>query len=446
MNKIISFFLIFFMSLLTTNCSGDDKVQDEESYDNTTKQDTLKTDDSYKAIATIYPKRIYGRTIDHFFLDLKGWENIASNQDKANLFFQDLDMDGIRINIHGENIKPAHPAKGVVDSIYYATMLQSIRVAKLARGDKPFYIFASKKSSGKSWPNWVYAGDTLNPSKYSDMVIDYLKFLKNHDITVDYLGIANEMNNITPDIYAQTVIALKDKCLENDIKIPKMIGPDKWEPIGNKPSCWIKNFLDKGYGDQLDIYGTHYYPNHRYYDKVTYELSLIGDRDFWATEPHWTGIESGTDYLNAEKSVCALWDLTDNGMNAFMWWGYGVSFHQSQYICQEFSAPIHGAQPCKMEDFDGESTTTYGKFQTRSFIKGNNLEVYIINNNTRVINNAPFKIDSANISGDVIATQFIENGPVSGDKNTVKPVTNNVFLYTIPAKSFIHFSVPLDLK
>jgi len=398
-------------------------------------------------LATIYPHQIYGHTINHFFLDLKGRENKISTRQEAKLFFQNEDMDGIRINIHGEKKKPAHPESGVVDSTYYTTMLQSIRNAKAARGDKPFYVFASKKLDGKtSFPSWVKDNNGIIPEKYVELLMDYLKFMKEKNINVDYLGIDNETNfnegNITPEKFNEIVNLLREKCENNNITFPKIVGPDRYEPMGERSDCWIKLFMDAGYGDQLDIYGTHYYPNHRYYDKLTYELGLIGDRPFWSTELHWdSASNTGSAYNSAEQAICTLWDQTDNGLNAFMWWGNGLG-----YICQEFSAPIHGSQPCKMEDFDGESTTEYGKLQTRSFINGNTLEIYVINNNSRIINSAPFKVDSATISGDVTATQFTENGSESGYTNTIKPVTNNVFLYKIDANSFIHFTVPLTFE
>ena len=121
---------LWIVSLLNTNCSGDESINEIADSDNSSS--TATDEDNYKPVATIYPKQLYGCKINKFFLDLKGWSNIVSSQQKAELYFQDLDMDGVRINIHGEDSKPAHPESGVVDSTYYTTMLQSIRKAKVA--------------------------------------------------------------------------------------------------------------------------------------------------------------------------------------------------------------------------------------------------------------------------------------------------------------------------
>lgn len=70
--------------------------------------------------------------------------------------------------------------------------------------------------------------------------------------------------------------------------MPLIAGPDRYQPMGDVDNCWMKQFVAENRGDCLDIYGMHYYPKHReIFDALKFELSLIGDRPFWATEPHW---------------------------------------------------------------------------------------------------------------------------------------------------------------
>jgi len=400
-------------------------------------------------LATIYPHQIYGHKINHFFLDLKGGENKVSNKQKAILFFQNNDMDGIRINIHGEKKKPAHPALGIVDSTYYVKMLKSIRNAKAARGDKPFYIFASKKLTAKtSFPDWVKDKDGVIPSKYVDLLIDYFKFMKAKGISIDYLGIDNEINfnegNITPDKFNEIVILFREKCKENHIAIPKIVGPDRYEPMGNKKNCWIRQFLGKEYGNQLDIYGTHYYPEHRYKNRLIYELGLIGNRPFWATEPHWDrASKTGSIFNSAEQAICTLWDQTDLGMSAFMWWGDGSGKSKTQYMRNEVSIPIHGAQPVLMTDYDGISTKTYGNIQSRAFLHNNILEVYFINNSMKQFKEFKIKINSEKIKKYINVKQFTLTGPNKGVDTTITPSSDNSFTCEIPAISLTHCTIEL---
>ena len=64
--------------------------------------------------------------------------------------------------------------------------------------------------------------------------------------------------------------------------MPLIIGPERYQPMGDVTNCWMKLFLAENRGDCLDIYGMHYYPKHReIFDKLEFELSLIGVRRIW---------------------------------------------------------------------------------------------------------------------------------------------------------------------
>ena len=75
--------------------------------------------------------------------------------------------------------------------------------------------------------------------------------------------------------------------------------------MGDVDNCWMKQFVAENRGDCLDIYGMHYYPKHReIFDALKFELSLIGDRPFWATEPHWDAKDGENDMLDyAETAI-----------------------------------------------------------------------------------------------------------------------------------------------
>lgn len=422
---------------------GSQKLPEAES-------STLHVADSKEVIATIYPNQSYSRQISHFFLDLKGWQNLASTPEKAHVYFVDQDMNGVRVNIHGEPNKPAHPASGVVDGSYYEVMITSIKNAQEARGDKPFEIFASKKLQGKeSFPDWVKDSNGVIPEKYVELLVDYFKYMNAQGLEIDYLGIDNEINfnegNITPVKFNQIVNLFRQACIDNDIKMPKIIGPDRYEPMGDVDNCWIEEFMTAGYGDNLDIYGTHYYPNHRYLDKLTYELGLIEDKPFWATEPHWDKAEKrGGLMIAAEEAICALWDQTDNGMEGFMWWAYGTSPVERQYMCEEVSVPIYKAQPIRMDDLDGPDIQTYGKLQSRSFRRGNTLEVYFVNNTATTYKDVAAAVDAKTIDGLITMTVFTESTAAQGgETSTIEPVSTQIFSFTLPPYSMTHFTISL---
>ena len=152
----------------------------------------------------------------------------------------------------------------------------------------------------------------------------------------------------------QVVDYLKEQSIKQNFKMPLIVGPERYEPMGDVENCWWKKFLDSGWGERIDIYGTHYYPEHRYYDKLRFELSLIGERPFWATEPHWGSETAQPDILNhAETAICTLWDQTDLGMDGFMWWDYKRAGNLRGCLMRAVSVPLRGARPVEMTDHDG---------------------------------------------------------------------------------------------
>lgn len=406
--------------------------------------------------AVISPDKFYGKVIKHLFFDLKSNNAAISSLNVANNLFVNDDFDGLRISILGNANRPAHPSEGVIVSKYYQYLINSIKRAQTARGNKELTIFASKKLEGKnSFPDWVKDENGVIPEKYGIMLVDYLLYMKENDIHVDVLAIDNEANfnegKITPEKHAAVVAYLKEQADLKGFDMPLILGPDRYEPMGNVGSCWLKNFLDANYGSTLDIYGTHYYPSHRYFDKLKYELSLIGDRPFWATEPHWSSPVAAPDMLlHAETAIATLWDQTDLGMDAFMWWAYQRAGSLRGCLMRAVSVPIHGAQPIQMIDHDGVDTFTKGKLQTRAFRKGNTIDVYLINMCAKeelgqavAYKDYEIGLDAEHIDGDVSYVQWTDTSAVEGTNYTTTTIDGKKVMLTIPKRSITHLQFQL---
>lgn len=406
--------------------------------------------------AVISPEKYYGRQIKDFFYDLKLNASAINTAAKANEFFVEDGMNGVRVSIYGDATRPAHPEPGKIDESYYTKMIASINRAKTARGDKGLTIFASKKLDGKnSFPDWVKDKNGVIPEKYGQMLVDYILYMKELNIIVDVLGIDNEINfnegNITPQKHMQIVDYLKEQSIKQNFKMPLIVGPERYEPMGDVENCWWKKFLDSGWGERIDIYGTHYYPEHRYYDKLRFELSLIGERPFWATEPHWGSETAQPDILNhAETAICTLWDQTDLGMDGFMWWDYKRAGNLRGCLMRAVSVPLRGARPVEMTDHDGTGTFAKGKLQTRAFREGNLLNVYAINMCPKEevadavgYENYEFGLDKGMIDGEVTYTQWRDDTPVEGENAVAFKVNDRKFSVNLPVRSITHFQFQL---
>lgn len=246
-----------------------------------------------------------GELIDIFFYDIKQGNRNLKNANEANEIFNIDDANGLRIPIRGEDNIPAHPSAGTVVDNLYTDILTSINLATQARAGKPLKIFASKKLQGQtSFPSWVKDANGIIPAQYAILLADFIEFMNSKNIKIDYLGIDNEFvyneGNITPQKYAQTIAELRILATARGFDMPLLVG---YEDSGPDKRNWVKNLIDNGWGDTMDIYGTHYYPQFRPKDKLINDLALIGNRPFWSTEPHWDKKADVNDFDEAEAGM-----------------------------------------------------------------------------------------------------------------------------------------------
>ncbi len=417
----------------------------------TTSVAAAKQTNTKEAESVISADDYFSRTIQHQFYDLKlSTGAIKSEKIAYDLFVEDR-MSGVRIPIFGNDKRPAHPASGVVERKYYDSMIRSIRNAKAASKDD-ILIFASKKLDGKtSFPAWVKGKDgEVDTKLYSELLVDFILFMKDNDMEIDYLAVDNEYEfnegRITPQRYIEIVNYVKAAAKEHGFKTPIFVGAERYEPMGDTPRNWVEKLLNtKGGAESMDIYGTHYYPKHRFYDRLVYDMSLIGDREVWATEPHW-GSKVEDQLAYADKAICTLWDHTDLGVDCFIWWGYSRSGNYTGYIKRAVSTPLPGSRPIRVTDPDGESIREEGKLQVRAFRNGDQIDLYVINVATegeRSFKGYTFELDSSEgyrLKGGIECRQWSDNDTPEGDIVRAKADGKSSFSLNIPHRSITHIT------
>jgi hypothetical protein len=220
--------------------------------------------------------------------------------------------------------------------------------------------------------------------------------------------------------------------------MPLLVG---YEDYGPNKLNWLKTLMNNGWGDKMDIYGTHYYPHLRPKDKLIADIALIGNIPFWSTEPHWDSDAAVNDFDEAEQGMLALWDQIDLGMSGFMWWNYELNSLRGK-LMRAASVPLLGAKPIKITDIDGENIATLGKLQTRAFIEGKTITVFAINMNNTVLNNYTFKIEGTSILGKVNSLLWTETSAIDGVSSLIIPEgdTSNIFSLTLPVRSITRFT------
>ncbi len=444
------------------SCSSSSATEPTEPTTEPTEETlTPPTLDNEEWCGVIKADEYYGRKLTKHFYDLKYAAGAINSTTKAYTYFKLDNMNGIRCSIFGNDDAPAHPSSGVVEASYYEKMITSIKYAMIARGSEPLTIFASKKLNGTgTFPSWVKESDglTVNPENYSKMLLDFIEYMDSEGITIDVLGIDNEIeyskSGLEPDTYHATVTRLKERLTDAGLPIPLFIAPERYK-VNN---TWMQTFFDnEEYHSSMDIYGMHYYPTQRdnFYDPLKVDLELKGEREFWATEPHWN-IDSSisspyTDVLHyAEDTIGAIWDQTDLGLDNIIWWAYSREGDTRGYLIYNITVPIFEAQPIMVEDHDGWDIRDSRLLHTRAFRRDNTIIFYALNlcaNTAENENytNYHFKVEGAKVAGTKASQrQWRDDAMVEGESSTINVYDGESIYLNLPSRSITMVELTLE--
>jgi len=300
----------------------------------------------------------------------------------------------------------------------------AMKAAKTAMKIKPdVKVFASLRIEGiygvsvdgkalGTFPAWAYNGDAdvkNNPKKgyvkadvYTDMLANYLVYMKKNGVPVDYLGIDNEPEHSCTgfdrnfDLYITVLDGLKAKAAAMGFDMPKQfVAP---EPIGPKPEHidFVKYLIDKtGRGDLITILGTHYYPIWRYNNpkmqaRLGQMVAAAKGRPFWMTEAHYDDLEhtkkapDWTELDRANLFMVTNFDLFDLGCSGYFVWDYKRDdSNKKGSICRELAQSTAGytSAPVNINlNPDGTSSNAVDRgFNIRAFVDGKAVSVWITN-------------------------------------------------------------------
>lgn len=383
--------------------------------------------------------------IDAFYYDVKQSNRNITSIEQANELYNVDDMNGMRVPIFGNLASPAHPAPGVVVESVYERELASIEFAKQIRGNRPFSLFASKKLENKdSFPDWVKDENGVIPDQYAILVADYIEFMIEKGHPIEYLGVDNEFEFnegvITPQKYIDIIDELRLLADARGFEMPILVG---YEDFGPDKNNWVQEFLDLNGGDRMEIYGTHYYPEFRPYEKLLLDLERVGDIPFWSTEPHWDNKSTVEDFQEALEGMVTLWQQTDNNMSGFMWWNYEVNGNLRSNLMRMSSTPLLGARPIDITDIDGTDIIELNKLHTRAFIEENTITVYAVNFSGNTYQNYGFQLEGSSITESIEAIQWTDLTGANGETSTLSALGDdeNIFGFTLPNRSITRFTL-----
>ena len=419
--------------------------------------DYAPVEPEYETQATISPLDTFGCVTRFHMLDLNGDPDKASDASTAYAAFSEQGMNGIRFPLYCGDYYGGHPEEGVVvDSVYERPLASLANAVRYYAGTEPFQIFLGIKcmTSDKNeyYPDWVSTEDDyIKPDKYAQMIIDFIAFMDEKGYEINAVAIDKENVRMDIEDFKESVDSIRAMAKRLGYTVPKIVAPELLDPQGDVSSGWMNTLYDLGYEDRYDIFGNHYYQRDHTesgFAKLKYEYDLAQSdkaRPQWATEPHWNG---NADIYVAETAIGVMFDHTDLGLEAFMWWGYPItgSSNYKNPIMRAYSQGILHSRPIRMIDHDGEETFTKGKLQSRAYLRGDEVNVFLINvvnvNYTDEIEPVSYEdyaielLDNFSIDGKVTVRQWRDDTDYEGEVSLVSPVKDNQFLIDIPTGSF----------
>jgi len=392
--------------------------------------------------AIIYPNTA-GQLITGWGYDIKeGGKAAGVTPDYARTLFVTNRMNCLRIPIYGDASDPAHPSSGVVIGSYYSDTLSAMTNARAANSN--VILFASKKLDGQnSFPSWTKNSNGVIPSQYAAMLADYLQFMQSNGFTMDVLGVDNERTynegNITASTFDQIITNLASLSVSRSFTMPKaLIGPENYAPDTN----WLTNLNKNGWNNLLGIVGTHYYPQNRPIDKLQNLVQLAGSLPVWNSEVHWQSLSSPADAIDeAQQNIGAIFDCTDCGLSAYVWWAFGDAGAIQGEMEQALTTNLLDTCPVYMDDIDGPSASTPGQLITRAFASASCLVVWAINDSTNVYNDYGFRLMSGVFNGNAAYVQWTASNETIGNASMTD---SNIFRLTLPARTVTMFTAPFN--
>ena|GEM_PF-1637630 len=340
----------------------------------------------------------------------------------TNLFNED-GMTMLRVPIFCNYFNQSDHTVQETNSYWVAAM----KATKAAMQIKPdVKIFASLKIEGiygvsvdggttlGTFPTWAYnsssKGITDNPNNgyvnatvYTDMLANYLLYMKKNGVPVDYLGIDNEPEHSCTGfdrnfaLYITVLDSLKAKAATMGFDMPKQfVAP---EPLGPKQQhIDFVNYIvtTKNRGDLMTVLGTHYYPVWRYNNpdlqsRLKQIVAAAKGRPLWMTEAHYDALTSDqisqgwTELDRANLFMVTNFDLYDSGCSGYIMWSYKRTDSGSTKgsVCRELAQSTVGYTPAPIDinlNPDGTSKNALDRgFNIRALVNVKAVSVWITN-------------------------------------------------------------------
>eukprot|EP00854_Cymbomonas_tetramitiformis_P005556 gene5556-6740_t len=333
-----------------------------------------------------------------------------------------------------------HPYPGKVNRAAYEGEISDVVHAKAVKPD--IKLFASlrlcvNEETGVFYPalpNWCLYNETdkqqgkwdgskdtqVKAPMYAELLADFLTFSESAGIFYDFLGIENESGLIGNKTFVDVVTELKTLQKLRNFTLPLFVGPDLYGP----PTTWFHGLEGLHGGDLMNVAGTHYYSQlvfstkkgrlHVQDDLTNFVASVPPNTPKWHSEVHWVKakdivptdlIGRSANHIDELENLLAVQaNLYDHGFSGFVWWSYGTKTAEFAPTSTDIQrVAMHAVTestlmrtPVLMDDHDGKNASQYS-FTSRALRRGDNIVVWVTNNNDAAWEAYPFILASGNL-------------------------------------------------
>lgn len=380
----------------------------------------------------VNPDVSIGPTILRAGWDIKAWPNRLDTVSEARGMYVDVDANFIRIPFSPN----AHSADGTVDVSQYDTQLAAIRSVLTVRPDVE--IYASVRLLGaNTFPAWVSQptaawpaqtgsifGNTVNrpnPEFYSRMVADYLAYLRDEGISIDFLGLNNETDGAVPfDRYIATHDLLEARLdlagFVGEFRDFDYVGPDTFGlPTAER---FIDDLADAGRLDTIDIVTSHYYPQFDSGNESDWQdlTALSGGKPLFHSELHMPGNSDAIDELSqtVRDALSVQFASIRNGVDSYIWWDSGNDTDEVRDVIKRevMTTTLGGAPVLTTPTYQGKGDPD-GLPLFQAFVEGSQVTLWIANPGGD-INDLPVNMLSQQVGSCLGGTYFLAP---DGDNN-----------------------------
>lgn len=358
--------------------------------------------------------------------DIKAWPLRLNSAAEARRLYRDVPANFLRIPFFAT----AHNEDGSVNTSAYSDELNAIRA--VLRENPDVEVYASLKlQGGNTYPDWVGQGtndwpaetgrifgntvDRPNPELFSTMVTDYLSYLKDEGVAIDYLGLNNETEGaLDVERYIATYDLLQPKLASEGITGEygdfEYVGPDSFGlPTAER---FVDDVRDAGRLDTLDYAASHYYPQHTSGSEGDWEdlSQKSGGLPLWHTEVHMPGNTAAINEISqtVRDSLSVLFASFRNGVDSFIWWESPNTIDTVREVVKaDIISTTLGAAPVFTTPlYDGKGDPD-GEALFQAFVDGKEVSLWIVNPDDQAVTDLPIELLGQPLESEVTSITYL---------------------------------------